>query len=116
MYFLLLKTIPQSITAEPEQLHAIMKEFHHKIVKEIRAGEIEFKEIVGYELLPKLYFMEDKLSEAKITPLTSFRKFKERLHEEVKAGLTRFDHIELEYQKGPVRTRDHEEEEREAYC
>lgn len=67
-----------------------------KRIESFDIKEVSFKECHGYCLLSKLYYLEEKCKELKIS-FAKASKQKNHLLDKVKAGLRRHDHLEQMY-------------------
>ena len=88
--------IVEVIEAQGEERAGILRQWVSEAP--LRGDDITFEEVVGYRLLPKITFVEEKFKESKVT-LARVKKLRETLHEKIKGGFKRINHLEQQYSK-----------------
>jgi hypothetical protein len=74
----------------------------------VDARGLTFHECLGYCLLSKVYYLEEKAKEAKV-PAPKLIKLRKELQERVKSGLRDYSELQLRYER--MRGREKEEAE-----
>lgn len=91
--------------AEEESQAVARKEVRR--IDEFEIQEIEYMEIISHWILPKLYYLEEKLKEAKGINLSKFVKHKATFIEKIKNGLRSVDGLRLFYEAALKTERRH---------
>jgi hypothetical protein len=77
-------------------------------VEDFELKTITYQECVGYFLLAKVYYIEEKLKDAKV-PAPRLVKQRKELLEKVKIGLRNFDELQAQYERyGKEKERERE--------